>query len=851
MVLITKDLNSGLTKEQLAQFILGDAGTVVPGSVNYTGDNLAAGSFGGGISDGLNLEAGVIFSTGNIGDTADFMSTTLGQPGDAVLTQLLIDTKSASTITNDAAVIEFEFLPKQGQFSLEYVFASEEYNEFVGTSFNDVFGFYLNDVFISAIPGAASEIVSVNNINNGKNPGLYVDNTTGIFKTTFDGFTKVLSTPQAFVIPNVPNRLRIAIADTQDSSYDSAVFLTAPPSFNFSQPNYEVNEDGTVVGANITINRTGIALGNSSVDVKLSNGSATGGATLGDGIDFTFTTQTITFPTNQTTATLTVPINNDSLVEPTENLTLTLANPTNARIGVVQNTANLDILDDNDTAGIIITSTAGADVAEGGTSDTYTVVLQSQPSDLVIVTVDPDTQTDLGAGTGVPLTLNFTPNNWNVPQTVTIEAVDDQVAEASPHTSAIAHTASSVDPNYDGAAVPITVDGTATATLTANITDNDTPIVKITETGGSTNIGEGGATDSYTAVLTTKPAADVTVTASPDAQSDVGIGGGIPIALKFTPDNWNVPQLVNVQAVDDGVAQGAHSSTIAHQVTSTDAQYNLIATASVTAQITDNDTAGVTITPPNTAATEGGATGSYKVALTSKPTAPVNVNFNTGIQIDSISTFTFTSDNWNLPQIVTVKATDDSLVEGLHTGTIDHSIAADSAAEYLPVTIAPVTVSITDNDVATPNTPSITITPASTTAAEGGATDSYEVSLNTQPTANVTVNVAAGSQINAIAPLVFTPANWNVPQTVTVTATDDTVVEGAHTGTINHSVAGGSAAEYLPVAIAPVTVTIADNDTATSTAGVKISPTTTYAAEGGANGSYSAVLTEQPSSDVK
>ncbi|MGB7891373.1 MAG: calcium-binding protein, partial [Microcoleus sp.] len=274
-------------------------------------------------------------------------------------------------------------------------------------------------------------------------------------------------------------------------------------------------------------------------------------------------------------------------------------------------------------------------------------------------------------------------------------------------------------------------------------------------------------------------------------------------------------------------AQGTHSSTIAHQVTSTDAKYDLIATASVTAQITDNDTAGVTITPASTTATEGDATGSYKVALTSKPTAPVNVNFNTGIQIDSISTFTFTSDNWNLPQIVTVKATDDSLVEGLHTGTIDHSIAADSAAEYLPVTIAPVTVSITDNDVATPNTPSITITPASTTAAEGGVTGSYEVSLNTQPTANVTVNVAAGSQINAIAPLVFTPANWNVPQTVTVTATDDTVVEGAHSGTINHSVASGSAAEYLPVAIAPVTVTIADNDISSPTPApvINFSPT--------------------------
>lgn len=75
------------------------------------------------------------------------------------------------------------------------------------------------------------------------------------------------------------------------------------------------------------------------------------------------------------------------------------------------------------------------------------------------------------------------------------------------------------------------------ANLTLPITDNDTPSVKITETGGSTKIGEGGATDNYTAVLTSQPTADVTVTASPDAQSEVGAGGGNPIALNFTPNN--------------------------------------------------------------------------------------------------------------------------------------------------------------------------------------------------------------------------------------------------------------------------------------------------------------------------
>ncbi|MEG4420377.1 hypothetical protein QUA70_17585, partial [Microcoleus sp. LAD1_D5] len=106
------------------------------------------------------------------------------------------------------------------------------------------------------------------------------------------------------------------------------------------------------------------------------------------------------------------------------------------------------------------------------------------------------------------------------------------------------------------------------------------------------------------------------------------------------------------------------------------------------------------------------------------------------------------------------------------------------------------------------------VTPNSTNAAEGGAAGSYSIVLTKAPTGNVTVNVATGSQIDAIAPIVFTPANWNAAQTVTVKATDDSIVEGTHTGFILSSVAADSAAEYLPVAIAPVSVTIADNDIA-------------------------------------
>ena len=131
MALITKDLNTpALTAQQLAQFIVGDTGTVVPGTAKFTGDNRAAGTFGGGISEGINVEAGVIFSTGEIENAngpnnSDSKSSSLASLGDTVTLDPLV----APNTTKNAAVLEFEFIAKQSQFSLEYVFASEEYNE--------------------------------------------------------------------------------------------------------------------------------------------------------------------------------------------------------------------------------------------------------------------------------------------------------------------------------------------------------------------------------------------------------------------------------------------------------------------------------------------------------------------------------------------------------------------------------------------------------------------------------------------------------------------------------------------------------------------------------------------------
>ena len=85
----------------------------------------------------------------------------------------------------------------------------------------------------------------------------------------------------------------------------------------------------------------------------------------------------------------------------------------------------------------------------------------------------------------------------------------------------------------------------------------------IAETGGGTEVVEGGAGDSYEVSLTSEPTHAVEITITPDAQLETA-----PASLTFTPANWHVAQTVSVSAVDDEVAEGVHSGTISHAATS-------------------------------------------------------------------------------------------------------------------------------------------------------------------------------------------------------------------------------------------------------------------------------------------
>lgn len=220
--IVTTDLTE-ITPEQLGATLAGAGATI--SNVTYNGDPVAAGTFSGGIAAGFPIESGVILSSGNIAqivgpNNASGAGSGLGTPGDADLGELIGGT------TNDAAVLEFDVVTLTGDLVINYVFASEEYKEYVNSSFNDVFGFFVDGQNIAFVQGDPNQVVSINSINHLQNTNLYVDNPqdSPVANTQFDGFT-VLITAVASLSPGVPHHLKLAIADTSDSILDSAVII--------------------------------------------------------------------------------------------------------------------------------------------------------------------------------------------------------------------------------------------------------------------------------------------------------------------------------------------------------------------------------------------------------------------------------------------------------------------------------------------------------------------------------------------------------------------------------------------------------------------------------------------------
>ena len=230
----------------LAQSLVGNGITVTSATLTLSNGVDQQGTFSGGTGI-LPFNSGVALTSGSVnnipGPNNSPSASTAWWDGTNYNGYAPLETLNGGTTTYDANVLTFTFVPTANQVSFQYVFGSEEYNEWVvGTNlFNDVFAFYLNGANIALLPGKNTP-VDIDSVNCMLNSAYYLNNdpfnggdagcsgnVTNPLNIQYDGLVGV-SKPlfaTGFVTPNQPNTITLAIADSRDPVYDSGVMIAA------------------------------------------------------------------------------------------------------------------------------------------------------------------------------------------------------------------------------------------------------------------------------------------------------------------------------------------------------------------------------------------------------------------------------------------------------------------------------------------------------------------------------------------------------------------------------------------------------------------------------------------------
>lgn len=215
---------------QMAQTIFGSGINIV--SASYTGQSNQVGIYSGALTTCPGVapsDTGLILSTGKVADftqsagdanISEGTTTDYTKPGDSML-----DAVSGQQ-THDAAVFSASFVPAGKVLTMQLVFSSDEYLEYVRSGFNDAMAIWINGTPAALTVGNGD--ITIDNINPWSNENLYVDNpaASNTYNTEMDGFTVTL-TLKAAVNPGQTNTFRLAIADAGDGLFDSAVLVAA------------------------------------------------------------------------------------------------------------------------------------------------------------------------------------------------------------------------------------------------------------------------------------------------------------------------------------------------------------------------------------------------------------------------------------------------------------------------------------------------------------------------------------------------------------------------------------------------------------------------------------------------
>ncbi|AKE63138.1 Alkaline phosphatase [Microcystis aeruginosa NIES-2549] len=526
---------------------------------------------------------------------------------------------------------------------------------------------------------------------------------------------------------------------------------TLPGIIGFSGANFTVNEDGTPI-TQVTLTRTGGSNGEVSVTLTPDGGTATAGS------DYNNTPITVTFANGETSKTVTIPINNDTVYEPTETVNLTLSSPTGGATLGTQTTAVLNIIDNDAVAGVLSFSNATYNINENGTPVTQVTINRTGGSDGAVsatVTLSNGTATAGSDYVANPITVNFA--NGETSKTVTIPIINDTVLE---NTETINLTLT----NLTGGA---TINDAQKSAIVNILDDDFKPTLTVNINPQQVNEGN---TIQGTVTRNTDTTQPLTVTLVNSENSQITVPTTVTIPVGATSANFNIT------AVDDTLIELPKNYTIIASAAGFVSSSNTVA-------VTDNDGVNLTLTISGGISENGG-----KILAT----VTRNIVTNTPLEVQLSSSDTTEATT---PQTVIIPANqasvtfeiqgvDDTILDGnqlviitakpTYTGT---NLAIDAGQ-------ATANLNVTDNE-----SPSLTLTLDKNIISETG-TATATITRNTATTEALTVTLTSGDTTEATVPNTVTIPVGQTSATFIVTGVNDGVNDGIQSVTLTATANG-------------------------------------------------------------
>ena len=625
--------------------------------------------------------------------------------------------------------------------------------------------------------------------------------------------------------------------------------IVAPPKATLSLSPSSIAENGGVATVTVTAMLDKAALSAATLTVA----AAAVAPALPS--DFSLSSaNTLTFATGSTTSTGTVTVTAVDNAADAPDKTVTVSATASGDVKAPP-AATLTVTDDE--GGLTVVESGGSTATtEAGGTDSFTVRLTSNPSQTVNVLVtsqdtsECEVSADGGATYGVSGTVAMVPTGgdasaaaaslWNSPHTVTVRGKDDDVNDGNQICRV------TVDPSETGAG---TLPYNRLSTQTVSVPNEDDDVAGLTVSAVTGQATEAGGTATFTVKLATRPTAAVTVTVT---SGDASEGTVSPSSLTFAPGTWNAAQAVTVTGVNDAVDDGDQTWDVTLNPDSGsagDAHYRALGNATVRVSTTDDDTAGVTVTPTVLTVTEQAATGAtFTVVLNSEPppgaTSVRLSRSDAEIDLNGVRTYpytlSFTPTTWSTAQTVTVTASADGDVRN-DIKEIRYTVAGYAGGVTNEVAV---TVTVIDDDK-----PVVSLSLSASSISENGGVATVTATLDRTATEATTVIVSAAAVAPAAAgdfslssarTLIIPAGSTTSTGTVTITPVDNATDEPDKAVTVSATASGGNGATPP----SSLTLTIEDDDAAP---GVTLSLSASSISENGGAATVSATLSH-PSS---